>query len=127
MSYLLVLRSDQHGGRSAEKARWISSRKALWNFVSQKASSSIIGLNKYGFRIGVTAPFRREDSLAFMNIGLVKFHEAVVNVPYRVSGVSTPGFMDVEWVQGFSLRRKVHRYCELTTDCEIYFRELKSL
>ena len=74
-----------------------------------------------------SAPFRREVFLAFMNIWLMKFHEALVNVPYRCSSVSTPEFMDVEWVQGFLLRRVIHRYCKLTADCEVRFPKGKSL
>ena len=54
-----------------------------------------------------SALFRREAFLAFMDIYSMRFHETLINAPYRLSGVSTPGFMDVEWVQGFSLKRKV--------------------
>ena len=40
-----------------------------------------------------SAPFRHEVSLAFMNIRLVKFHAALINLPCRLSGVSSPEFM----------------------------------
>ena len=59
------------------------------------------------FALVYSALFRREAFLAFMDIFHMRFHEALVNAPYRLSGVSTQGFMDVEWVQGFPLRRKV--------------------
>ena len=54
-----------------------------------------------------------------MDICLVKFHEALINVPYGLSGVSTPEFMEVEWIQHFPLRCRVHRCCELTADCNM--------
>ena len=66
-----------------------------------------------------SAPFRREDSLAFMNVRLGKFHEALINVPCRLSGVSPPEFMDVECVQVFLLRHKVRRCRQTVGDSKI--------